>query len=163
MRKFNFPTRGENGRIITVGLFIETRPNDRGEAVFTLHAEDRDGVPSLLRIYREYNDPTEYQFAMDVFGEYRIWKAISENHKIKPYVDSWREELEAKIRAKAIAQLTKQAEGNPTASRWLAEGNWNKKKSGPKTKAEAEKEERVSSGVKEHLKEHLARLRQTSK
>jgi hypothetical protein len=158
-RKWDFPIRGESGKLLSVGLFRETS-NDTEAAVFCLNSEGNKTQPSLYQIYRQYDDPTEYTFAMEVFGEFRAWKQISENPRIKPWVDSWREEMEARIRSEGIEQLRKQAEnGSTAAARWIGEAGWKPKKTGPKPKAEAEKEERVQAGIADHVKEHLSRLR----
>jgi hypothetical protein len=160
-RKFDFPTHSVTGKLLSTGLFRETT-NSPDEAIFTLNARDHGKQPSLYLIYTSYDDPTEYQFAMEVFGQWRIWQRIADNPKIKPYVDSWREELEAKLRSEGIVKLREQAKnGNATAARWISEAGWKPKKRGPKPPEKAKEAERVQNGVKEHLKEHYNRLQRT--
>jgi hypothetical protein len=157
-RGMDFPLRNERGALYTVGLFRETSSTP-DSAVFTLGSTDHGSQPSLYLLYRSFDDPTEYEFAMTIFGEWRAWNTISNNPKIKPFVDSWREELEMKLRSEGIVKLREQAQsGNSTAARWLGEAGWRPKTRGPKPQKEVQRQERVQAGVKEHVEKHYHKL-----
>jgi len=154
-RRFNFPLKNAQGKFLTASLFWETAIRQE-EALFSLNP-DHPTLPSMHEVYREYDDPTEYGFAMEVFGELRAWRMVSESPKIKEYVDAWREELEIKLRSRAINSLSNKADESPTAARWLAETGYKIRKH-PSSKARKSAETQVEAGVEEHIKRNHARL-----
>ena len=132
--------RDTQNKILTQSLFLETNQNTTYLPIFTLKEYDweRDGkfYPSLKKIYLQIAEPTEYEFAMSIFGSWRIWQRICNNGQVKKEVELWREELELKILSanlKGMAEVAKH-EGSKgvTAMRYLAEGAWKKKAGRPK-------------------------------
>ena len=79
-------------------------------AVYTLRPTDwtnADGVvyPSLYRLYMEYSDPTEFQFARDNLESFQHWLAITEHPDLEPTIQKWRVELELKIKAQVLSGI----------------------------------------------------------
>ena len=119
-------------RFRTMSLFKETiqAPTKvRYNYVFTLSTEDKD-VPSLHRLFVEMEDPTEYEFAIEHLGSWPHWLALKQCEWFKPHYEQMRNELEIRLRSKAIKILADIANaGTPAsaqAAKWLAEGTWNK-------------------------------------
>lgn len=128
-----------SNRPITQGLFLEM-----GYSEFALYTlKDNDHVykdkeyPSIKRIYLEMEDTTEYEFANMYFLGWKHWARICENKMIRVHIDEWREELELKLRARAIKQMVDLANtGSYQASKWLADRGWDVRAAGRPTKAE---------------------------
>ena len=110
---------------------------------------------SLKKLYLALADPTEYIFASTYLYDYAHWKRMCSNQEIAPYVDSWREELELKLRANAIQEaIALSKKGNYNAAKWLADRGWEAKRGRP-TKAEKEarvkQDDRLYSDISEDL------------
>lgn len=148
------PYKDVMGRWRTDSLFVETiKPLERDDSgeqrfqkytpMFTLREMDLlltpsspwyerytdKMVPSLRRIYLEYNDPTEYQFASEIFRSTYHWKHLTNLKWFKPYVEEWRKTLGEKLKGVGIQKLVELANGlDPKfalqAAKWLAEGNF---------------------------------------
>lgn len=89
--------------------------------IFSLKAdEDHDGLISLKRIYLDTSDPTEYRFAIGLFKDARHWRTLCGLEWFRPYVDKWRWELRAKLRAQAVDNLIRLSEDNLAAIKTLA-------------------------------------------
>lgn len=86
-------------------------------------------VPSLRRLYLEYNDPTEFNFAIEVFRSTYHWKHLTGVTWFKPYIEEWRKTLSEKLKGLGVMKLVELAGGlDPKfalqAAKWLAEGNF---------------------------------------
>lgn len=93
-------------RWLTKSLFIEQEYNaGLGLAMFTLSNEDKQGYPSLYRLYMEERDPSEYHFARKHLGGWEHWQALSKASFMKERVSDWRKELEVAIRADALQKI----------------------------------------------------------
>jgi hypothetical protein len=129
------------GRPLTQGLFLEIGYNLE-YAVFTLKDEDHvyqgKTYPSLKKLYLEYADPTEYEFARTYLAGWAQWQKMCENKMLLKHINEWREELELQTRAEGIkAIMDSAAEGNFQAAKWLASKGWDSKGAGrPATKRE---------------------------
>lgn len=142
--------RDSMNRFRTFSLFKETNKfTDNYEAVFVLHEDDKD-LPSLKRIYLSYEDPTEYQFALDVFDSWDHWERLTNCTFFKPYIKQWREELEVKIRSNAIKEIKQTAKTSKgfAAQKWLAEKGWQPNGKGRPRKEDVEREARVQAKMK---------------
>lgn len=164
--------KGVNGRRILRSLFIETIGSEVEEngfvsPIFTLKDVniEKDGVFywSLKNIYFSYDHIPgfEYEFAMDVFGDWEHWVMLADSFLIKPHVDAWRDEMTIKIQAKAIEAMMKSAlrdgsKGTP-AAKFLADRGWEVKRGRP-SKAEIEREKKIQSGVSKEVAEDMERL-----
>lgn len=109
------------GRWLTKSLFIE-QDHSAGleQALFTLADEDRQGVPSMYRLYMEMRDPSEYYFAKKYLGGWDHWERLSKSPWFKPYVESWRKELDALIRAEALHEIIRIAQDKTHKSSYEA-------------------------------------------
>lgn len=119
----------ERNRFFTQSLFVETKQKASSwEPIFTLTGPDHtDDYQSLPKLYLEYEDLTEYTFAVGVLGSYEHWELLCEKTWFKPYVDRMRKELELFIKSKAISQIKRRANsGDLNANKYLASKGWRK-------------------------------------
>lgn len=143
------PYRDAIGRFRTSSLFLETFDTTLDTALyrpyFTLADNDRTlnptsmfysiipnhTLPSLRKIYLQYSDPSEYAFAFGTFKNDKQWKVLLKCKWFHPYIDEWRDSLDAKIRSESVAQMRRTADsGGPgaiQAAKWLAEGGYREK------------------------------------
>lgn len=104
------------GRKLTSGLFEELAdPASSVKPVFKL--------ADWRRIYVEIADPTDYQAARVLIGNWDHWEALAANPRFKEHLELWRKEVEVKLRSEAIEHLRKQArtDKGTAAAKWLAE------------------------------------------
>jgi len=149
------------GRFLTQGLFYETR-TEGYQAIFTLKDYDYkvgDNVYlSLKRIYLEIADPTEYRFAIEVFGNWKHWLALCSSKAMMEHISTWREELEIKLASQAIKAIihTASNEGakGTVAAKYLAERGWESRA----TKAKKGKESSIDDHILNSVKDDLDRL-----
>lgn len=129
--KFKTP----QGVLYLRGLFFEETGADKSTCVYTLKDEDHMGFPSLYRIYMEMEDPTEWRFANEALDGWKHWQSLCEASWFQKYLNRWREELELKMKGRALVEIQATA-SNPdsknhyNANRFLLEGGWKDKPSG---------------------------------
>lgn len=153
--------KDHNGRYRTQSLFYETNHSEM-EAMLSLkdyNFKKNDKIYySLKLIYLSYEDITEYQFALDVFGSWKHWNRIKSNALLAPYIQEWADELEVKIRSNAIRAMVKTAasEGSKgiSAAKWLADRKWQSKDS----KKEATHNKKIEKKIKLEIKDDAERL-----
>jgi hypothetical protein len=124
--------KDKGGRYRTLSLFKETiQPMTKRQGYtpcFTLTPEDKDELPSLHRLFVEAEDPTEYKFALEVLGSWTQWQMLKECTWFKPYYETWRRELDTRLRSKGVGILKDIASSDKPSSaqaaKWLAEGGW---------------------------------------
>lgn len=138
------------GRPLTQSLFLEVGYTD--EAIFSLKEVDctynGKSYPSMKRLYMEMADPTEYEFATTYLLGWKHWMRICENKLLRKHIDEWREELEVKLRSKAVMQVMKQADiGSFQSSKWLADRGWDVRAAGRPTKLEQEKHKKIQENI----------------
>lgn len=130
------------GQYRTKSLFYEFRLPDY-PYLFTLKdydlTVDEGTVPSLRQIYMDLNDPTEAMIATQIFPVWEHWDSMTRLVWFKDLVQTWREELEIKVRADALLQLRLQSQTSTSAAQFLAKGSWKDTKGRP-TKAEKERQ-----------------------
>lgn len=154
--KFKDPS----GNFVTQSLFIDFR-YDSKYAVYTLAEEDKEYegevYPSLKRLYLEAEDPTEYEFANTHLYSWEHWQRLCSNAALLKHIEKWREELEVRLRAKAVRVLKNKASaGDFNAAKWVADRGWSDDKSVKKqTKAQKEK---MRAKIDDELKEDAARV-----
>lgn len=165
-------TKAPNGRELTQALFYEMGNGSHEYAIYTLKDEDieRDGVLylSLFKLYMDCEDPTEYNFAMAAGLSWRQWEAIRSNKAIKAQLakmkwyngfDDWADELEVKIRSKAVCSGIKASNtGNFQATKWVAEYGWRKRAPGAPSKEEKTKAAKIDERVNSHVDELYERM-----
>jgi hypothetical protein len=109
-------------------------------------------------IYLEAEDPTEYEAAMRLIGDYDHWLLIRNHTKIAPIIDKWALELEVKMRSDAVRKMIRHSASNQgtAAAKWIAEGGFAMRDK--RTKRGKEDEDSVKVGVSERLHEDMERL-----
>jgi hypothetical protein len=152
------------GKLLTQSLFLELGYN--ASAIYTL--KDSDYVyggktfPSIKRLYLESEDPTEYEFATQHLCGWKHWQRLCANKVIRAHIDEWREELEIKLRSRAIRQAIKQAEeGTFQAAKWVADRGWATRAAGRPTNAEVERETKIQARIADEYQEDVVRLLRT--
>lgn len=122
------------GEFILSGLFIE-RDRDcytQDYPQYSLKSFDReiDGrvYPSLKRLYLEMEDPTEYDFANKYLYNYDHWKQLCGEKWFVDHLYKWRDELEMRLKAKALQTINQIAQSGGkeslTAAKFLYKEVW---------------------------------------
>jgi hypothetical protein len=152
-----------NGNPLTQSLFLEMCYNDY--AVYTMKDEDHElngkFYPSIKKLYLEMEDPTEYDFSCKYLLGWQHWKRLCENKKIREHIDQWREELELKLRSRAvrdIMNLCANENGNFQAAKYLADRGWDKRQAGRPSKAEVEKRAAIEAHIDAEFAGDVKRL-----
>ena len=163
-------TKTSNGIVRTKSLFYELSYSDTEFVIFTLKDEDVEvngsTYTSLPKLYRSLvpQDPTEYTFAMAVFGSWHVWETIKNAPQIKPYVARWHREAEIKIKSDAIKMIALEAQSGGrssfTAAKLLLERGWVEKEAASKSKQklQAKEEEEMDKVALQMLGEDAERL-----
>lgn len=143
--------KSANGKPRTKSLFYELSYDDPSESLFTLKERDIEvrGKPmlSLQQLYVSMvpSDPTEYEFAMTVFGSWDCWQAMNKSPYLKPHIAKWRAEAEVKVKSeaiKAIAQEMKEGgRSSFSAAKLLLEKGWLDKETASKAKQKLKEKE----------------------
>jgi len=131
----------DNGIIRTKSLFYELSYVDPEFALFTLKEEDMvmpNGRPivALSKLYLAFAtmDPTEYQFAISVFGSWEVWEKMQLTAPLKKPIEKWRREAEVKRKSLAFESVIKeiQEDGRSsfTAAKFLINEEWKPKEDG---------------------------------
>lgn len=154
-----------NGKPLTQSLFLEL--NYSKSAVYTLKDNDYayKGVtlPSIKRIYLDMEDTTEYEFANECFLGWQHWQRICANKACLNYIEQWREELELKLKARAVRQMIQQAEsGSFQAVKWLADKGYDTRTAGRPTKEEKERHLKVQDKLDAEFGADVKRLREVN-
>lgn len=149
------------GRYLTQGLFYESE-YDHTFAQYTLASYDKtvDGItyPSIKRLYLEMEDLTEYEFASTYFVDYPHWQKICRNKALLEHIEGWRNELELKLRARALRNLVGQAEkGNFNAAKYIAGKEWEAKRGRP-SKAEKAGVLKKEAALRDELADETSRV-----
>jgi len=136
-----------NGKYYTKGLFLELSYSKPDHVIFTLKEDDHKGYLSLSKIYAALtlNDPTEYTFAMSVFGSWDNWLVLSNAWGIKDEVLKWRRTNEVRIRSEAIQaialEMNSGGKSSFTAAKLLLDRGWLDKDKMPSKSTTKRKEE----------------------
>lgn len=152
-RELEFRAPGSNNWL-TKALFLEQSYSDKTYIRFTLKNYDHEGLPSLYRLYMEEMDPTEVVFAQKHLGGWQHWKELQECIWFKPYLTVWREELELRLKAKALANIRSvsldgESKSCYDANKFLLSGGW---------KTPEEKKSKVGRPSKEAIKQQAEQL-----
>lgn len=151
------------GKPLTQGLFLEINYGEA--AVYTLKEVDHElngkHYPSLKRLYLEIADPTEYEFATTCLLGWKHWMRLCDNKALRSHIDEWRDELEIKLRAKAIKYILETSSGpvaNFQASKWVADRGWAVRGAGRPSKADVEREKKIQAGITDEYSADIVRL-----
>ena len=126
----------------TRALFVETCKPDE-VPLMTLGRKDKQDLVILRDHFIHWvtEDPTEFNFAEFVFGDYAFWDNLSKCAWMEPHITEWRMVASVKRKSKAFQAIDKEIEGGRNAlaaARFLIEEPWRDKRS-PKVKAEVQK------------------------
>lgn len=134
----------------TASLFRDhpTLPVNKEWNFFYIGKESSDDeYIALKEVYMSIEDPTEYEFAIKVFGSFRHWKLISGLWWAKDHVAEWREELAVKLKSKAIKDVVSLVDSEFVKEttrlqglKWLANSEYAEKPTETKKKASSKKE-----------------------
>lgn len=149
-------------RPLTQSLFLEIGYSD--SAIYTLKEIDHEykgkTYISAKRLYIELEDPTEYEFATKYFLGWSHWQRICANKIIEKHVNEWREELEVKLRSRAVRMnINAAAAGNYQAAKWLADRGWLTRAAGRPSKVEVEKNLKIASDIHNEYGADVIRLK----
>ena len=149
------------GRPLTQSLFLELKYENA--AVYTLKDVDFEykgkKLLSIKRLYLETADPTEYEFATKYFLGWSHWQRICENKAIMKHIQEWRDELEIKIRSRAVRLNIAHAEGGSyQAAKWLADRGWQTRGAGRPSKDEVERETKIQARIGDEYSADVIRL-----
>lgn len=121
------------GVYLTKALFVDFvfTGGDTSQCLYTLRPfDDPRGFPSLGRLYLEAEDLTEYEFATKYFANWEHWQLVVNTTFMRDIIDTWRKELELRIRAKALREIIQTADplnGSRNyyeANKFLVTGGW---------------------------------------
>ncbi len=127
--------KNDSGALRTQSLFYELSYDNPEHVIFTFKEDDIE-LPSgkkahslrLLYLARATSDPTEYEFALAVFGSWDVWQRLSKAPKIRDQVKKWRSEAAVRRKAMAFASVVSEVqEGGKssfTAAKYLIEEPW---------------------------------------
>lgn len=138
------------GRRVVLSLFSEFVRTDF-KALWSLHT---DWKP----VYLDAADPTEYESAMRLIGDYDHWLLIRNHPRIKPTIDKWAKEVEVKLRSQMIMQMASHAKkpNGAAAAKWLAEGAFMKRVL--KNKVDKEEEAEMAEEIANRVSDDMERL-----
>jgi hypothetical protein len=153
--------KDSKGKHYTQGLFLEIGYTKF--SMYTLKEEDHTykGVvyPSIKKLYLDYEDPTEYEFAKTYFASWNHWQAICRNKVLAVHINEWRDELELKIQSQAIRDIIHtSSEGSYQASKFLADRGWSKNAVGRPNKADKAKKDAVDSIIENEFSNDFTRM-----
>lgn len=137
--------RSDTNRRVSRSLFNDVIYDERYN-FFTLKRWDLkpvkglpDGLVSFPQTYLKYcrEDPTEYTFATEVFGDWEHWQLVAKVKELKDPIEALRKEVIVAIRAEGFKSVMSEVKTSGrsafTAAKWLAEKGWVT----PETSAEA--------------------------
>lgn len=160
------------GRYRTQSLFWELRHGGdtvKYPPVFTTKDEDieRDGVKyiSMKKIYMTYDHIPgyEYEFAMEVLGSWDHWNKLANDTipDIKNMIQSWRDELDIRLKAHGLKALIYASRDNDAkgvqASKYLVEKGYIQKRGRP-SKEEVDRELKANTKLKKEFESDLERI-----
>lgn len=96
----------------TRSLFLElavTTTEEKKKAIYTIAPEDREYegkiIPSIIRLYLEESDPTEFKFANKYFCNWAHWQKVCRIDDFQETLKEMRDSLRVKVRAEALNKI----------------------------------------------------------
>lgn len=108
-----------NGNKLTTSLFEELARDDvAAKPIFKLS--------DWRKVYVKLEDPTGYQAALELIGDWEHWCALMASPAFAKEVAKWNAEIEVRLRSHAVLQLVKQSKlpTGTAAAKWLAEAGF---------------------------------------
>lgn len=88
-------------------------------------------METLYHQYMQMMDPTEYYFATKIVGSWKQWEEFVRENKEE--VDSWRREMEAKVKSMCLSHILETSRGETRdslqAAKFLLDAPWIKEES----------------------------------
>jgi hypothetical protein len=102
--------------MITSALVWELK-HDSTWAYFTIAEEPRAEFVPFKPLYLKYtvDEPTEYDFAINVFGSWRHWQKMQDNKEFYTYLETVRDERDTLIEANALREIIKESKTGKNA------------------------------------------------
>lgn len=152
--------RDSSMRNRTKSLFYEYRRPEY-PYIFTLKdydlvLENGDVIKSFKQIYLSLNDPTEHLIATEVLTSLDHWRQLSKSSWMGNIIESYREELEIKMRCEAIKHVARQSEDSTSAAQFLAQGKWKLQRGRP-SKEEKELALKIEARIEDEVEELYSR------
>lgn len=129
--------RGFGSKWLTQGLFFEYGIPPYERVLYTTQTWDKEykgkTYPSLHKLYVEMEDVAEFEFANTYFECYEHWLRIKALPFFKEHYAAMVNELNAKLRSKALhAMLTQLKDGTASQAtlKYLADEDYNRKSAG---------------------------------
>lgn len=148
---------------IVGGLFFELTPQNRQEnVVFTLNPHKKDKYIFLQDIYVEMceDDPSEYEFAMYVFGEMEAWERIKAVPRFAEHYEKWVRYADIKRKSKAfkaiIGEVQNEGRSKFSAAKMLIDEPWKPKRK----KADKEKSRETTEEAFSQHRDDIERLKE---
>lgn len=116
----------DSGAARTRTLFCEYNP----DGILTLNRFGKEGRVSLYQLYiiHATEDPSEVQFAEEVFGDILYWKRLQGESFFKSHIAEWRDvaaEKRKQLAFKAVVNEVKtEGRSSFTAAKYLIEEPW---------------------------------------
>lgn len=127
MYKGNKFKNGVGAHLLKALFYEVSEQTDRPDVLYTLKQEDTADVQdekrvylSLHRLYVEFGDASEYEFAKKYFDGWTHWKKLIECNWFKPYLAEMREELDVKLKAEALVNLRSIASDGLNKNHYMA-------------------------------------------
>lgn len=159
--KKNFKDTGNRWR--TQSLFIEFK-REGYDAYWTIGDEDKEGYPSLKKIYMSYPHVPgkEWNFAKDTLGSWELWQRLLANKMLSPMFHSWQKEKEIELESMAIEALIKSAqEDGPKgtmAAKYIVEKGYKSSGKGRPTKESIDKASKEAAKERDVFEEDSERI-----
>jgi hypothetical protein len=103
-----------------------------GEHTILTLGDHIEGYPSLRTLYVNMctDDPSEYVFAVTVFGDVQFWERLKKAPWMPAYVEAWKHESEIKRKSMAFDTIMKEVKEDGKSSfqaaKYLIEEPWRK-------------------------------------
>lgn len=100
------------------------------EPILSLYSDQGDGLLSLKDLFLLYvlDDPTEFTFAYEVFGELAFWEHLKSIAWVKTHYEEWKREVDAARKSQAFkvlyTEVVTEGKGKLGAAKYLIEEPW---------------------------------------
>lgn len=172
MAKLKFPYKNEGNQKYSQQLFLEKwrdMPLEKriAEPPFTLNTPV-EGYVCFRTEYVADADPSGYTTAMRIFKDYEYWKFLMKVSWFREAVDSWNDELDAKLYAEAMSRIRsisndEDHKGSLQAAKFLATQGYkvdgSKAKRGRPSKEEVQGILKQTAEATRELEEDAQRIR----
>jgi len=140
------------GRWVTLGLFKDKAGSYKGSVIW-------DSVDDARKDFIACEDPTGIAFADQYLGGYDHWIQLKQSKGMEEDIAKWEEELEARMRSKALLGIKAMSEDHFQAAKFLMDRGWEKRGAGRPTNEQVQKEARVQAKIKDDYNADVIRIK----